>query len=327
MPFTTLRSMALRLTLALGVLAGMTGCVSRARFDIVRPAMLDASPFGNTFSVQPFGGDQRAAYRIQTELEQRINSSLNPAIRLLAGGGGVIVGGGVLDHTYQEGISSNPSTCYRSENYRLPNGQIASRSVPYPCVQFTRTGQAHSAVRFTIAIASTGQIVYDRMFEDSQTRQTTATNGQPAYIDGNGLLDSMVMQSVNHFARVILPWPDSVVVTFTDCGGAEHCSDAFQAVRANDLFAAERIYTQILGPYAESTATVEPNDLDIVAQTLFNRGIVRSYTGSYELGMQDLQRALELQPDHDDWRAELSQIETLATEQDRLRQQMQAGPQ
>jgi len=321
------RSNALRGLLGLTALLALSACASRARFEIVRPAMLDASPFGNTFSVQPFGGDTRAAYRIQTELEQRIARSLNPAIQLLAGGGGIIIGGGVLDHSYQEGMTSNPSTCYRSETYRAPNGQVATRSVPYSCMQYTRIGRAHSAVRFTVAVASTGQIVYDRMFEDTQQRSTTATNGQPAYIDGAGLLDSIVLGSVQNFARVILPWPDSVVVTFSDCGGADHCGDAFQAVRANDLFGAERLYTQILGPYAENTAQVDPDDVEIVAETLFNRGIVRSYTGSYELGMQDLQRALELQADHDDWRAELAQIETLATEQDRLRQQMQAAGQ
>ena len=61
------------------------GCGARVRFEVVRPALLDASSVGNTFSVQPFGGaDQSAAYQIQAMLEQRITNSLNPAIQLLA---------------------------------------------------------------------------------------------------------------------------------------------------------------------------------------------------------------------------------------------------
>jgi hypothetical protein len=322
---TTSRLPFRRLALVALALNALTACGSRARFEIVRPALLDASQVGNTFSVRPFNGvDPRASYYVQSELQRRITQSLNPAIQLLAAGGGIVVGGDIIDHSYREDMSSSWTTCYRSESYRDANGRYQTRQVPYNCQQITRTGYAHSQIRFTVAVGTSGQIVFDRMYENSDSASTNATNGTPAGIDGLGMLQRLVDAEIAEFSRVILPWPDSVVVAFTDCGGGEHCDDAFRRIQASDLAGAEAIYTQILGPYDDASVQVNPDDTDIVARTLFNRGIVRAYSGSYELGMADINRGLTIEPDHDDWRRELAQIEVLAQEQDQLRSQMGA---
>jgi hypothetical protein len=315
-----------RAAIAAAAVLALTACGSRARFQITRPAMLDASPFGNTFEVQPFGGvDPRIGYYIQSQLQQRVTNSLNPAIRLMAGGGGVIVAGQVLDHSYREDFTSQRDTCYRSESYRDSAGRYQTRQVPYQCTRVTRHGFAHSAIRFTIMIAQSRMIVYDRVIENQDQAQTTATNGTPPGIDGSGMLGGMVDTAVESFARVILPWPDEVEVAFTDCGGGEGCDRAWQQIQAGNLPGAEQIYTQILGPYADPAAPVNPDDTDIVSDTLFNRGVVRAYSGSYELGIADIERALQVEPNHDDWRVELQNIQVLAAEQDQLRSQMQTG--
>ncbi len=234
----------------------------------------------------------------------------------------MIVTGDVIEHSYQEEFQSSEQTCSRSVSYVDGNGRTQTRTENYRCVQTTRYGNARSAVRFVVMVASTGQVVFDRTYQDASSAQTSATNGHPGPIDGRSMLDRMVNTWVAQFSQVILPWPDTVEVAFTGCGGADGCGEAFDMVRGGNLAGAEARYTAILGPYSDNSATVDPDDANIVAETLFNRGIIRSYTGSYELGMQDLQRALEIRPDERRWRNELANIETLATEQDTLRQQM-----
>lgn len=307
-------------------LFALSACGARARFEIVRPALLDASPFGNSFSVQPFQGvDVNAAYRAQALLEQRITASLNPSHRLMMGGGGVIIGGQVLTHDYREEMRQQDQTCSRSVNYVDANGRTQSRSESYRCTQYTRYGTARSAIRFTVAIANTGQIVWDRVYDDARDAQTSATNQTPDGINAGGMLDAMVQNAVSEFSTVILPWPDTVEVAFSDCGGGEGCDDAWGLVRSGDLAGAEVIYTRILGPYDDVSAAVNPEDNEIVADTLFNRGVVRAYTGSYELGMADIQRAVSLRPEEDSWAPELARIEALAGEQDALRQQIEGA--
>lgn len=310
--------------LALAAALAGAGCGGpRARFEIVRPALLDASPYGNTFSVAPVTGvDARAAAYVQAQLERRIAASLNPSIRLLPTGGGVVVGAQVLAHDYREEVVPSTGTCYRNESYRAANGRTETRQIPYTCTRFTRNGYARSEIRFTIMLAS-GGLIYDRVYEGTDSASTSELNRAPLPIDGNAMLLALVDRAVNNFARVILPWPDSVEVEFTDCGGGEGCDEAFRALQRNDLQTAEAIYTRILGPYENVSTVPDEEDAEIVAETLFNRGVVRAYTGSYELGIADIQRALAIQPNHDDWRVELARIEALAAEQDQLRQQIE----
>jgi tetratricopeptide (TPR) repeat protein len=170
---------------------------------------------------------------------------------------------------------------------------------------------------------ASGGLIYDRVYEGTDSASTSELNRAPLPIDGNAMLLALVDRAVNNFARVILPWPDSVEVEFTDCGGGEGCDEAFRALQRNDLQTAEAIYTRILGPYENVSTVPDEEDAEIVAETLFNRGVVRAYTGSYELGIADIQRALAIQPNHDDWRVELARIEALAAEQDQLRQQIE----
>lgn len=314
---------ARRALIALSLALTSFGCATRARFEVVRPALLDASQVGNTFSVQPFGGvDASAAYQIQAMLEQRIASSLNPSIQLLAGGGGIIVTGDVVDFSYREELGSQEATCSRDVRYRDANGRTQTRRENYRCVRTTRYGHASAGVRFVVMVAATGQVVFDRTYQDAAQTSTTATNARPRAIDGRAMLDRMVQSFVAQFARVILPWPDTVEVAFTGCGGADGCGEAFDRLRGGDLEGAEQIYTQILGPYDDPSAPLNPDDADIVSETLFNRGIIRAYTGSYELGIQDLTRAIEIRPGEARWREELAHIEQLAAEQEALQSQM-----
>ncbi len=307
-------------SLALALAAA--GCGSSARFQVVRPALLDASPFGNTFTVSAFGGRYPdASYEVQRLLQQHITTSLNPSIRLLGQGGGVFVTGEVLAYDYGEQMSRDARTCTRTQRYQDAQGRWQTRNENYACTQYTRTGSARVVVRFVVQIASTGQWVYDQTYEDSDSVVTSATDQEPARIDPRAMLSNLDAGLVAGMARRIKPWEESV---FTDCAGAEGCDAAFRRVQASDLFGAEQIYTQILGPYSEPIAVPE-DDADIVSQTLYNRGVVRAYSGSYELALADLQRACDMRPDRPEWRDMLAEVERTAEESDRLRQQIEGA--
>lgn len=302
----------------------LVACGSSARFQVTRPALLDASPFGNSFSVMPFGGGYpSASIQVQRDLQQRIANSLNPSITLQGQGGGIVIAGEVLANDYGEQLTENRRTCTRSVSYRDSSGQQRTRSESYACTTYTRTGTARVMIRFVVQVASTGQWVYDRTFDDSRSASTSATNQMPGGIDGGGMLADLNARIVADFARVILPWSETVVVRFTGCGGADRCGEAIDYVHASQLFEAERIYTEILGPYDSPDQQVTEEDLDIVSETLYNRGVVRAYSGSYELALQDLQRAIQLRPDHDEWNDMLQEVERTAEEGDRLRQQIE----
>jgi hypothetical protein len=326
------------------LLASLVGCAHHVRFTVVRPAMLDASEAGNTFDVRLRGGRPDAVADIENQLRDRFMRSLNPAIRLIGQGGAVLVTGDVARHDATSEVYADATSCTRNVSFRDPRtGNMTSRSESYPCTIYHRNGSATLQVNFQIVLTGSNRIIFERGYTRTDSDRTSGNSipghvasgavyegsipygAQPPPIDFEGSFRSMRASIVDEFARVVLPYEDEVTVEFTDCGSAEGCDEAIHAIEAGDLAGAESIYTGILRGYDNEALAVAPEDLEIVADTLFNRGIVRAYLGSFELALADLNRAVELAPDEALFREELANIDALAEESDRLRHQMEVG--
>lgn len=329
---------------ALASLLFLVGCAHHVSFTIVRPAMLDASEAGNTFDVRLRTGRPDAVADIENQLRDRFARSLNPSIRLIGQGGAVIVTGDVLRHDTTSELVAEATSCTRNVPYRDPRtGVMTTRSESYPCTNFYRNGSATLEVRFQVVLAASGRVVFDRVYPRS-TSDRAAGGTVPGHVASGPVYEGMVpygarppelnfegwfadarYQVVNEFARVVLPYEDEVTVEFTDCGSAEGCDEALALIEAGDLEGAERVYTEILRGYDNPSLAVAPEDTEIVADTLFNRGIVRAYLGSFEVALDDLNRAVELAPGEDLFQRERANVDALAEEADALRRQMEIG--
>lgn len=338
------RPFAASLLFTSALLAMLGGCAHHVRFTVVRPAMLDASEAGNTFDVRMRSGRPDAVADIENQLRDRFARSLNPSIRLVGPGGAVLVTGDVTRHDASEEVFAEARSCYRTETYRDPRtGRNATRNVPYPCTVYHRNGSAVLEVRFQIFLVGSNRMIFERVYSRTTSDRTTGnsvpgTGGSgpvyPGSIPYGAVPPPLNFENwfarsrgdvVAEFAQVVLPWEDEVDVEFTDCGSAEGCDEAIAAIEAGDLEGAERIYTEILRGYDNPVLAVAPEDMEIVYDTLFNRGILRAYLGSFELALQDLNRAVELAPDEDLFRRELANVDALAEESDTLRRQMEIG--
>lgn len=330
--------------IALASLLFLVGCAHHVSFTVVRPAMLDASEAGNTFDVRMRSGRPDAVADIESQLRDRFARSLNPSIRLIGQGGAVLVTGDIVRHDAASEVVAEATSCTRNVSYRDPRtGAMLTRSESYACTNFYRTGSATLEVRFQVVLAATGRVIFDRVYPRSTSDRVSGGSvpghvasgpvyenmvpygARPANLDFEGWFRDARWQVVDEFARVVLPYEDEVTVEFTDCGSAEGCDEALQLIEAGDLEGAERTYTGILRGYDNASLAVAPEDTEIVADTLFNRGIVRAYLGSFELALEDLNRAVELAPDEDLFQRERANVDALAEESDALRRQMETG--
>jgi len=322
----------------------LAGCAHHVRFTVVRPAMLDASEAGNTFDVQVRTGRPDAAADIESQLRERFARSLNPAIRLIGQGGAVIVVGDIVRHDAMSEVVADATSCTRNVPYRDPRtGRMTTRSENYPCTVFYRSGNASLEVRFQVVLAASGRVVFDRIYPRG-TSDRVAGGTVDGHVASGPVYEGMIpygarppelsfegwfavarSQVVAEFARVVLPYEDEVTVEFSDCGAAEGCDAALDLLEAGDLAGAERLYTEILSGYDNPSLAVPPEDVEIVADTLFNRGIVRAYLGSFEIALEDLHRAVELAPEEELFQRELANVDALAEESDALRRQMETG--
>ncbi len=312
------------------VAAAANGCGPSARFRVTHPALLNAAPYGNTYQVAGVrdGSGSGAGAAIQRELELRVVNSLNPSIRLQRGGGGLIIGGEVVEQFYDERSEYQDRTCTRRVAVgRDARGNTTYQTQQYACRYHTRYGTLRSRVRLGVSDAH-GTVIFDRVYQRAANPTSTSQENRTApAIDYSRLLHTANMAIVEEFARVILPWAEEVNVRFTGCGGHPDCDAALRLVRAGDLEGAVGVYDAMLGEYGTPGAVIPPELGDRVAEQLYTAASWRSYLARFTLALSDLQRACELKPGEGDWRRRFEEIQGLAQEYEALQSQGAVGVQ
>jgi hypothetical protein len=188
-----------------------------------------------------------------------------------------------------------------------------------------RRGEAHSTIEFTVVGVATGQVMFSRQYEGSRSAQSTGRVGPYpsdtialAPLDHHGMMLASLEDTVAQFARVILPWTDSVELRFEGCDGDDRCAQGYSAVQAQRLDAAEALFTAVIG--AEGAA-VPPPQRERVGDAYYNRAMLRMIRGTYGGAFIDLQRAMELRPGRSEWTERYRELELLARDQEALRAQ------
>lgn len=318
-------SAALALT---GLGLALNACAWTARISVVHPAQLNTAPLGNTFSVAPFGGPFPAvAARVQTLVQDQIAHSLNPQHRLLQVGGGAVVDGEVLDAHATERIEVNERRCSRQvvSGY-TSSGSALYRTDYYPCRDIYRIAEGRVQVAFRVTAALGGAVQLARTYTRTNTIRTTGFSSpfesrDPPFIDPNVLIDDLAVSAVNGFAPAILPWRESLQVEFERCAGDANCRAGFEAVQRNDLAGAEALFSRAVGNAGNPGAVVAPNDVDRVAEALYNRGVVRSFLGNYPAAALDLSLANALRPGRERWAVMRRNVDGLAADAVQLQRQ------
>ncbi len=305
----------------LASLSSGTGCARIARLDIVRPALLNAAPFGNTYQVHAFEGDVESVVYVQSRLRQRIANSLNRSIALVEAQGGLVFVGAIPRVEYSQSETRNNVRCTHRERV---NGR--ERNVDHTCTEITRIGVVETQVEFRIVQGSTGQVLATRVYDSSESVRVRGRIGPYAsdfipfpLIDQRALRDGALEDAVERFSRVILPWRDHLELNFEGCAGEARCTQGFDAVQAGRLDVAEALFTAVVG---DDTSPVAEQQRERVGEAHYNRAMVRTIQNNYIGASADLQRAIGLLPQRDVYRARLHELEILARDQQLLRQQL-----
>lgn len=304
----------LKATMIVLVAAMMGGCTAGAQLSVLRPAVLNARQFGGTMSVGPFDGHPMAAAAIAQDLRQRIMTAEGSPVTLVEGAGALVITGSVIDYSYSERMEQDRETCSRTET----NANGESRRIEYACIEYTRRGHAHVAIAFNVTVSATGQTIIASTYEDQASRTRTATDEQPAHIDGAGLLARLRDGLVEQFARVILPWRETVRVRLGRCGDArQHCDPGIQAFRASDFHTAaaafQRAVTQLEG--------MEEPPADDLADAWWNLALSLEYSGDWGRAEQAIGEAARYEPDNEAFAQELQNVRRMAEEARRLNEQ------
>lgn len=321
-PFVDVSRIRLAAALAVGaLLSSATGCARVARLDIVRPALINAAQFGNTYQVHAFEGDVESVLYVQSALRNRIANSLNRSIALVEVQGGLVFMGSIPRVEYFQRDVVRDARCTHRERV---NGR--DRDVEHRCVEITRIGEVQTRVEFRIVQGSTGQVLATRVYDSAESVRVRGRTGPYGadfipfpIIDQRALRDGALEDAIERFSRVILPWRDQLELNFEGCAGDGRCGQGYEAVRANNLEAAESLFTSVVG---DDNAPVAEQQRERVGEAHYNRAMVRTIRGNYMGASADLQLAIGLLPGRALYRARLRELEFFARDQELLRQQM-----
>jgi hypothetical protein len=335
--------------LVLVLLCCASACARRAaELSVVRPAVINAAPFGNRYEVREFDGDPVASAYIGRALRARIVQSLNRSIVLVEQGGGLAISGSIGRLEYGEREERARATCSRTEGTSNTQrtdtsfswGQAASgsrtegtsntqRTVSYECTRPVRVGTLAALVEFRVTVTGSGEVIFARSFETSRTARIEGLPGAVSVspnegtIDAGALRDDALEELVERFSRVILPWRQTVEVTFETCDGDARCDQGYQAVQAQRLDVADALFTRVL---EADRGAVAAEQRTRIADAYYNRAMVRMIQGQFGPAFMDLQRALQLDPQRELFQQRFQLLENLARDQEALRQQVGVQP-
>lgn len=305
----------LRVIVVVAIGAGAAGCATTVTTAVLRPALINAQPYGGTMTVGEFRGDAYEWNGIAADIRQRIRERIvgcpNGVVRFMEGGAGLTVYGRVADYTYREAVTEQRDTCTRTEG-----SGSNRREVRYACVHYTRNGQANVRVIFNVA-DGTGQAIAAKTYELSDSATTRATDQPPAGIDGEGMLRGLAYGLTDEFIRVVIPWWDTVDLPFWDCGDAPECTRGIALVQSGQ-------WEQAIQAFGEAAARIQATpeyDPEDLAEAFWNKALAQQYSNDFAGAVISCSTALQYDPGNSDYAAQLQEIQRSQAEAEALRQQ------
>ncbi len=271
-----------------------TACgTSTVQMVVVRPAMINARPYGDTVSVLGFQSPmpflQGAAEALRMDVEQRIVASPGGVVRLMQGPAGLQVSGSLLEHGVTSFVHDRPAQC--TDNVTVvQNGVKTQQSVTRNCV-YRRIDWRVRVVAHVRVSTAQGQLIYLRshMAEESGvTSEQVDIEPSLPYLEGK--LSMLRARVAEQIAAVVAPHRDRVDVVFFDCEepAKQACAAGVQQFAASQYDQAEGAFTDAIGRLGNS----KPADQ---AEAYWNRGLVYQFSRRFDQAMADFRKSCELE--------------------------------
>lgn len=265
--------------------------LTAALFETKRFDVLDRQHLHEVVKEQDFGVSGRVSDESAVSIGQMIGSA-------------ALVVGDVLSSDYKEDVRQANRKCTK-------DGKV------YDCVEYTRTASARMGVAFKIIDTETGKILVAKNLEAAKTRSVSSHDQVPGALDASDdLLKACRAQLVGDFVKVVAPYQVNVVVELLDDGDLPE-------LEVGNNFARLGNWNDAIAQYSAALAKAEA-DPEISAETRakahYNLGVGFGYSGRYDAGVAELEKAFSLDPD-DRYMAQIATIKKFKEDDARLAEQ------
>lgn len=284
----------------LGVLVTLALCAacgtSTVSLVVVRPAVVNARPYGNTVTVagfQPLRPEfAMPAEALRMELAQRVVASVGGVVRLLDQGAGLLASGALLDHGMVVVERRRSAKCTDAVPH-VEQGVTVTEHVQRDCLYRWLDWTARVAVHLRVTTAQ-GQVVYLRAHAADRSGSTPETRDAPPIPpDPTVLLGELRAQVADQLAAVLVPHRERVETTFYDCEepAKQACEAGVRLFANSEYEGAAAAFTDAIDKLARAGLPASQQ-----AKAWWDRSLVYQYGRQFDLALADLHKACELDP-------------------------------
>ncbi|GEM_PF-2820032 len=319
------RRRAALVIVAAGLFAAGCGTTS-VKMMVVRPALINARPWGGTVSVQGVAAAHpdyiHVAGQIRQELKQRIVNGYGNVVALKQYGGGLQVSGRLERYDITLEVQSRQTTC--SDTIRVrQGGKSVSQRVSRPCVMKQHRWRAHVDVLMRVT-SNNGQVLFLRHLTETRTGSTVERRAVAPMPDSHRILQGLRNLIVTRMAQVIVPHRVRVTATLYDCPQPAEgtCNRAVANLAKSRYDAALAEYDRALAQLQKAPG-VERSD---IAKVHWNKAIVCRYGRRFDAALNELDSALRLDPGNSRYQRERANVQADRDRHSRLIDQGLGAP-
>lgn len=197
-------------------------------------------------------------------------------------GSAALLVGDVSLHSYDEDVNRSNEKC-----------SVKGKSVD--CVAYTRTANAQVAVTFKVLDTETGKVLAAKNLTSSLSDRRKKYDDKPARFDmADAWLAKCRTQVVQDFMKVIAPYTHNVGVELLDDGDLPE-------LEMGNNFAKLGRWPDAIAQYgaALERGSKDPEiSIKSRSKALYNLGVGLGYSGSYDEGVNELEKAFAMKPDN-----------------------------
>ena len=305
-----------------GILAGCG--TTTVRMKVVRPAVINARPYGGMVTVQGIAAGHpdwiHVAAQLRQELKQQILGGFGGVVKLTEYGGGLMITGRLQEYGMVLTPERREATC--ADNVRDPESGI-TRVVNQPCVMRRNAWSARVTVLMKVT-TSTGQVLFLRRIIESSSGRTVERRGGAPLPDSHRILQRLRALVAARMAHIVVPHRATVSAVLYDC--PKLAEAACQRGAAN---LARSRYDEAIAEYDRALIqlTGKPEiTRDDLAKVHWNKAIVFKYSRRFDEALAALDQALGLDPGNGTYQRQRREVVRARDQHVQLIEQGLGGP-
>jgi len=194
-----------------------------------------------------------------------------------------LIAGRVDESKANESVTSRADTC---------TGYQSGRVVRYPCTRYTRSVKARFVTNVRVFDTNTSKVLVSRRLVAERKKETTATDGDPATVDTDGLLDQCRNEAADHFLKMIAPHPVQEHVDLEVDGALPELKQGNEYLKRGDPGTAAEFFARAVAR-ADADPSLKP---DVKGRAHYSYGLGKAMVGDYDVALAELHMAQTLKP-------------------------------